>query len=114
MNNRSSSIVNRHLKSYFVIIAMRIFMIFIKFITLIIKFVIIFPSLIFSNFIKMRVMRKRLKYDIIQKILNNYKDIIISNLHDLSFDFLIKIFIIFIFFINHINKFDIFEFIIYE
>ena len=33
---------------------------------------------------------------------------------DLSFNFLIKVFIIFVFFANYVNKFNIFEFIIYK
>ena len=59
-------------------------------------------------------MRKHLEYEIIQIIFNNYKNLIISNLRDLLFDFLMKVFIIFVFFANYINKFNIFEFIIYE
>ena len=59
-------------------------------------------------------MRKHLEYKIIQKIFDNYKNLIISNLRDLSFDFLTKIFVVFIFFANYVNKLDIFEFIIYE
>ena len=59
-------------------------------------------------------MRKHLKYKIIQKIFNDHKNFIISNLHNLSFNFLIKAFVIFIFFANHINKPNIFEFIIYK
>ena len=62
----------------------------------------------------MRIMRKHFKYKIIQKIFDDYKDLIISNLCDLSFNFLIEIFVIFVFLANHINKFNIFEFIIYE
>ena len=62
----------------------------------------------------MRIIRKHFEYKIIQKIFNDYKDFIISNFRDLSFNFLTKIFVIFIFFANHINKFNIFEFIIYE
>ena len=93
---------------------MRIFIIFIKFIISIIKFIIIFFLLIFSKYIKMRIIRKHFEYKIIQKIFNDYKDFIISNFRDLSFNFLTKIFVIFIFFANHINKFNIFEFIIYE
>ena len=45
---------------------------------------------------------------------DDHKDLIISKLRDLSFDFLINTFIISIFLANHINKFNIFEFIIYE
>ena len=89
-------------------------MIFIKFIILIVKFIIIFFSSIFSKFIKMKIMRKHLEYKVIQKIFNNHKNLIISNFRDLLFDFLIKTFVIFILFINYINKFNIFEFTIYE
>ena len=93
---------------------MRIFIIFIKFIASIVKFIIVFFSSIFSKFIKMKIVREYSEYKIIQKIFNNYKDFIISNFRDLSFDFLIKIFVVFIFFANRINKSNIFEFIIYE
>ena len=59
-------------------------------------------------------MRKHLKYKIVQKIFDDHKNLIISNLHNLSFDFLTKTFVIFILFMNHVNKFNIFKFIIYE
>ena len=59
-------------------------------------------------------MRKHSEYKIIQKIFDNHKNFIISDLRDLLFDFLTKIFVIFAFFANHINKFNIFELIIYE
>ena len=90
------------------------FITFIKFITLIVRFIIVFSSSMFSKFIKMKIIRKHFEYEIIQKIFNDHKDLIISNLRNLSFDFLMKVFIIFIFFTNYINKFNIFEFIIYE
>ena len=93
---------------------MRMFMTFIKFITLIVKFIIVFPSLMSLKFIKIKVMREHFEYEIIQKIFNDYKNFIISNFRDLSFDFLMKTFIVFIFFANHINKLNIFEFITYE
>ena len=93
---------------------MRVLMTFIKFITLIIRFIITFLSFMFSKFIKMRIVRKHFEYEIIQKIFNDYKNFIISNLRDLLFDFLIEIFVIFILFANYVNKFNIFEFIIYE
>ena len=109
--NQSSLIVN---KPYFVVIVMRVFMTFIKFIILIVRFVIAFPSLMFLKFIKMRIMREHLEYEIIQKIFNDYKNLIISNLRDLSFDFLIETFIVFVFLANYVNKFNIFKFIIYE
>ena len=89
-------------------------MIFIKFITSIVKSIIVFPSSIFSKFIKMRIVREHLEYKIIQKIFNDYKDFIISNLYNLLSNSLMRIFVIFIFFANHINKSNIFEFIIYE
>ena len=50
--NRSSLIVNRFLKFYFVVIIMRVFIIFIKFITLMVKSVIAFISSIFRNLLK--------------------------------------------------------------
>ena len=59
-------------------------------------------------------MRKHFKYKIIQKIFNNYKNLIISNLRNLSLNFLTGIFIIFALFANYVNKFNIFEFTIYE
>ena len=59
-------------------------------------------------------MREHFEYKIIQKIFNDYKNLIISNLYNLLFDFLTKIFITFVFFANYINKFNIFELIIYE
>ena len=90
------------------------FITFIKSITLIARFIIIFPSSMSSKFIKMRIIRKHLEYKIIQKIFNNYKNLIISNLRDLSFDFLTKTFVVFILFANYVNKFNIFEFIIYK
>ena len=65
MNIRLSSIVNRFQKSHFIIIIMRVFITFIKFIILIIKFVIIFSSSIFLKFIKMKIMRKHFEYEII-------------------------------------------------
>ena len=40
-------------------------MIFIKFITLIVKFIIASPLLIFSRFIKMKIIRKHFEYKII-------------------------------------------------
>ena len=88
------------------------FITFIKFIILIIKFIIISPSLIFSKFIKIKIIRKHFEYKIIQKIFDNYKNLIILNFHDLLFNFLIKVFVVFILFTNYINKFNIFEFII--
>ena len=90
------------------------FITFIKFITLIVRFIIVFSSSMFSKFIKMKIIRKHFEYGIIQKIFNDHKDLIISNLRNLSSDFLMKVFIFFIFFTNYINKFNIFEFIIYE
>ena len=93
---------------------MRIFITFIKFIILIVRFIIVFFSLMFLKFIKMRVMRKHLEYKIIQKIFDDHKNLIISNLYNLLFDFLTKAFVIFTLFTNYINKFNIFEFIIYE
>ena len=54
-NIRLLSIINRLQKNYFIVIIMRIFITFIKFIILIIKFVIAFSSLMFSKFIKMRI-----------------------------------------------------------
>ena len=92
---------------------MRIFITFIKFIILIIKFIAVFSSSMFLKFIKMKIIRKHFEYEIIQKIFDDYKNLIISEFHNLSFDFLMRIFVIFIFFANHINKFNIFEFIIY-
>ena len=47
-------------------------------------------------------------------MLDDHKNLIISNFYNLSFDFSIEIFIAFILFANYINKFNIFEFIIYE
>ena len=88
------------------------FITFIKFIILIIKFIIISPSLIFSKFIKIKIIRKHFEYKIIQKIFDNYKNLIILNFRDLLFNFLIKVFVVFILFTNYINKFNIFEFII--
>ena len=93
---------------------MRVFMTFIKFITLIVKFVVISLSSISSKFIEMRIMREHLEYKIIQKIFNDHKNLIISNLRNLLFDFLMKVFVIFALFANYINKFNIFKFIIYE
>ena len=93
---------------------MRVFMIFIKFIALIVRLIVIFFLLMFSKSIKMRAMRKHLEYEIIQKIFDDYKNLIISNLRDLLFDFLMRVFVIFILFANHVNKFNIFELIIYE
>ena len=61
----SSSVVNRFQKSHFVVIAMRVFMTFIKFIISIIEFVVVSPSLMFLKFIKMRVMRKHFEYKVI-------------------------------------------------
>ena len=89
-------------------------MTFIKFIILIIKSITASPSSISSKFIKMKIIRKHFEYEIIQKIFNDYENLIILNLRDLSFNSLIEIFIIFIFFANYINKFNIFEFIIYK
>ena len=108
------SIVNRFQESHSIVIAMYMPITPIKLITPIAKSVITFPSSMFSKSIKMRIMRKHLEYKIIQKIFNNYKNFIISNLYDLSFDFLMKAFVIFILFANYINKFNIFEFIIYK
>ena len=93
---------------------MRMLVTFIKFIILIIKFVIISFSFISSKFVEMKIMREHFEYEIIQKIFNDHKNLIISNFCDLSFDSLIKIFVIFTLFANHINKFNIFESIIYE
>ena len=62
----------------------------------------------------MKIMREHFEYKIIQKIFNHYKDFIISNLRDLSFNFLTKIFIVFVFFANYVNKLNIFELIIYK
>ena len=62
----------------------------------------------------MRTMREYLEYEIIQKIFDDHKNLIISNLRDLSFDFSIEIFVVFAFFANYINKFNIFKLIIYE
>ena len=59
-------------------------------------------------------MRKHFEYEIIQKIFDDHKNLIISDFRDLLFDFLTKAFVIFIFFTNYINKFNIFEFIIYK
>ena len=56
-------------------------------------------------------MRKYFEY---KMIFNNYKKFIISNFRDLSFNFLIKVFVIFIFFANYVNKLNIFKFIIYK
>ena len=83
---------------------MRVFITFIKFIALIIKFIIVFPSSIFSKFIKIKIIRKYFEYKIIYKIFNNYKNLIISNFRDLSFNFLMRIFIIFIFFANYLIR----------
>ena len=63
--NISSSIINRFQRPHFIVIIMRIFIIFIKLITLIIKFIIIFFSSIFSKFIKIKIMRKHFEYKII-------------------------------------------------
>ena len=112
--NISLLIVNRFQKSHFIIIIMRIFIIFIKFIILIVKFIIVFSSSIFSKFIKMRIIREHFKYKIIQKIFNNHKNFIISNLRNLLFNSLTKTFAIFAFFTNYINKLNIFKLIIYE
>ena len=90
------------------------FIIFIKSVASIIKFIITFFSFIFSKFIKMRIVRKYFKYKIIQKIFDDHKNLIISNLCDLSFDFLIEILVVFAFLANYINKFNIFKFTIYE
>ena len=89
-------------------------MIFIKFIALIVKFIIVSSLSIFSKFIKMKIIRKHFEYEIIQKIFNNYKNFIISNLYNFSFNFLTKVFVVFALFANYINKFNIFKFIIYE
>ena len=59
-------------------------------------------------------MRKHPEYKIIQKIFNDHKNLIISDLRDLSPNFLIRVFTIFALFTNHVNKFDIFEFTTYE
>ena len=56
-------------------------------------------------------MRKYFEYKI---MFNNYKKFIISNFRDLSFNLLIKVFVIFIFFANYVNKLNIFKFIIYK
>ena len=93
---------------------MRVFITFIKFIALIVKFIIIFCLLIFSKFVEMKIMRKHFKYKIIIKIFNNHKNFIISNFRNLSFNFLTEIFVVFTFFADYINKFNIFKFIIYE
>ena len=90
------------------------FITFIKFITLIVKSIVISPSSIFLKFIKIKIIRKHLEYKIIQKIFNDYKNLIISNLRNLLFNFLMRTFVIFVFFTNYINKFNIFEFTIYK
>ena len=90
------------------------FIIFIKSIISIIKFIIISPLSISSKFIKIKIIRKHFEYKIIQKIFDNYKDLIISNLYDLSFNSLTKTFVVFTFFTNYINKSNIFKFIIYK
>ena len=59
-------------------------------------------------------MREHLEYEIIQKIFNNHKNLIISNFRDLSFNSLTKTFVTFTLFTNYVNKFNIFEFIIYK
>ena len=65
LTNISSLIVNRFQRFYSIVIIMRIFITFIKFITLIVKFIIIFFSSMFSKFIKMRIMREHFEYKII-------------------------------------------------
>ena len=112
--NISSSIVNHSQRSYFIVIIIYVFIIFIKSITLIIKLIIASPSSIFSKSIKIKIIRKHFKYKIIQKIFDDYKDLIISNLHNLSFNSLTKTFVVFILFTNHVNKLNIFKFTIYE
>ena len=112
--NISSSIVNRFQKSHFIVITICVFIIFIKFIALIVKSIIVSSSSIFLKFIKMRIIRKHLKYKIIQKIFDDHKNLIISNFRDLLFDFLTRNFVIFILFANYINKLNIFKFIIYK
>ena len=84
------------------------------FIISIVKFIIAFLLSIFSKFIKMKIMREHFQYEIIQKIFDDHKNLIISNLYNLLFDFLTKFFVVFTLFANYINKFNIFEFIIYE
>ena len=59
-------------------------------------------------------MREHLEYEIIQKILNDHRNLIISDFRDLSFDSLTEAFAIFALLANHINKLDIFKSIIYE
>ena len=77
--NISLLIINRPQKSYFIIIIMRVFITFIKFITLIVKFIIAFSLSMFSKFIKIKIIRKHFEYKIIQKIFNDYKNLIISD-----------------------------------
>ena len=89
-------------------------MTFIKSAAPIAKPIIVSSSSISSKFVEMKTVRQHLEYEIIQKILDDHKDFIIPNLHDLSFDLLIETFATFALLTNHINKFDIFELIIYE
>ena len=65
MNNRLLLIINRFLRSHFVFIMIRIFITFIKFIASIVKSIIIFSLLIFSNSVEIKVMRKYFEYKII-------------------------------------------------
>ena len=65
LTNISLLIINRLYKSHFVVIIMRVFMTFIKFITSIVKPIVASPLLIFLKFIKIKIMRKHLKYKII-------------------------------------------------
>ena len=93
---------------------MRVFITFVKSIASIVRFIVAFFLFIFSKFVEMKIMRKHFEYEIIQKIFNNHKNFIISNLRDLSFNPLIETFAAFTLFMNHINKSNIFEFTIYE
>ena len=63
--NISSSIINRFQRFHFIVIAMRVFITFIKFVASIVRSIIISPLLMFSKFIKIKIMRKHLEYKII-------------------------------------------------
>ena len=63
--NRLSLIVNRSQRFHFVVIIMRVFIIFVKFVILIVRPIIAFYSSMFSNFFKMRAVREHFEYKII-------------------------------------------------
>ena len=111
---RSPPAANRSQGPHFVATAVRVLVTFIRPAAPIARPVTASPSSVSSEFAEMRAVREHPEYGVIQKVLDDHRDLTISDLRDLSPDPLTGAFAAFALLANHTNKPDIFEPTTYE